>query len=219
MSKLILDDIKEFLNNRSNFNNIIHRSEADFQFELGYFLKSKKKFDNVRFEYQFKDIYKMSDEILKKEADLCVLNNDNLSVDVCIEIKLLKAGAGDTHFFSNSFEDICYLLQLKNKGQISRGYFVLICACTKAIKSTRKSLGSRFWRGFVANEIGEISNHRTELSDYKIEDLPSEKSYKHPKLRKFIENDKALNSLVGKKIEYSSKADKNSKYAYCIFEI
>ena len=27
---------------------------------------------------------------IKKEADICVLNNDNGSVDVCIEIKLLK---------------------------------------------------------------------------------------------------------------------------------
>ena len=36
------DNIKEFLNDTSNFNNIKHRSEADLQFELGYFLKSKK---------------------------------------------------------------------------------------------------------------------------------------------------------------------------------
>ena len=35
------DNIKEFLNDTSNFNNIKHRSEADLQFELGYFLKSK----------------------------------------------------------------------------------------------------------------------------------------------------------------------------------
>ncbi len=218
MSKLILDDIKEFLNNRSNFNNIIHRSEADFQFELGYFLKSKKQLDNVRFEYQFKDIYKSNNQILKKEADLCILNNDNLSVDICIEIKLLKADSGITNFFASCFEDICYLLQLKNKGEISRGYFVLICACTKAITSTNKSLGSRFWKGFVPNEIGEIKELE-ELSDYKIKDLPSKNSFKHPKLREFIKTDKALNSLVGKRIEYSFKADKNSKYAYCIFEI
>ena len=39
------DNIKEFLNDTSNFNNIKHRSEADLQFELGYFLKSKKKFN------------------------------------------------------------------------------------------------------------------------------------------------------------------------------
>ena len=37
------DNIKEFLNDTSNFNNIKHRSEADLRFELGYFLKSKKK--------------------------------------------------------------------------------------------------------------------------------------------------------------------------------
>ena len=73
---------------------------------------------------------------------------------------------------------------------------------------------------FVRSQLGTYATALFLLKEhYKIEDLPSEKSYKHPKLREFIENDKALNSLVGKKIEYSSKADKNSKYAYCIFEI
>jgi len=37
------EELEEFLNNTDNFNNIKHRSEADLQFELGYFLKSKKK--------------------------------------------------------------------------------------------------------------------------------------------------------------------------------
>ena len=215
---LLLDHIKEFLNDRSNFNNIKYRSEADLQFELGYFLRSKKEFDNVRFEYQFKDIYKNSNEILKKEADICVLNNDNGSVDVCIEIKLLKDDSGTTNFFASCFEDICYLLQLKNKAEISRGYFVLICASTKSITSQRKSLGSRFWKGFVPNEIGEM-NKLKELSDYKKEDLPSKSSWHHQKLRDFIKTDKALNSLVGKKIEYFFKPEKNPKYAYCIFEL
>jgi hypothetical protein len=41
------DNIKEFLNDTSNFNDIKHRSEADLQFELGYFLKSKKKFKTI----------------------------------------------------------------------------------------------------------------------------------------------------------------------------
>lgn len=212
------DNIKEFLNDTSNFNDIKHRSEADLQFELGYFFKSKKKFDNVRFEYQFKDIYSRSKQILKKEADLCILNNDNVSVDVCIEIKLLKADSGSTNFFASCFEDICYLLQLKNEGEISRGYFVLICACTKTIKSRNKSLGSRFWKGFTPNEIGE-NNKLKELSDYKIEDLPDESSWKHQKLRNFIKTDKALNSLIGKKIKYIFPDDINSNYAYCIVEI
>ena len=44
------DNIKEFLNDTSNFNNIKHRSEADLQFELGYFLKSKKKFAQFSIE-------------------------------------------------------------------------------------------------------------------------------------------------------------------------
>jgi hypothetical protein len=212
------DNIKEFLNDTSNFNNIKHRSEADLQFELGYFLKSKKKFDNVRFEYQFKDIYSRSNQILKKEADLCILNNDNVSVDVCIEIKLLKADSGSTNFFASCFEDICYLLQLKNEGEISRGYFVLVCACTKTIESPNKSLGYRFWKGFAPNEIGE-NNKLKELSDYKEEDLPNKNSWKHQKLRDFVKTDKALNSLVGKKVEYLFKGDKNSKYAYCIVEL
>ena len=42
---LLLDHIKEFLNDRSNFNNIKYRSEADLQFEIEYFLRSKKEFD------------------------------------------------------------------------------------------------------------------------------------------------------------------------------
>ena len=209
------DNIKEFLNDTSNFNNIKHRSEADLQFELGYFLKSKKKFDNVRFEYQFKDIYRRSNQILKKEADLCILNNDNVSVDVCIEIKLLKADSGSTNFFASCFEDICYLLQLKNEGEISRGYFVLVCACTKTIKSPNKSLGSQFWKGSAPNGTDE----NNELCDYKKEDLPNENSWKHQKLRNFIESDKALNPLIGKKIEYIFIGDNNSKYAYCIVEL
>jgi hypothetical protein len=212
------EELEEFLKNTDNFNNIIHRSEADLQFELGYFLKSKKKIDTVRFEYQFKDIYKRSNQILKKEADLCVLNNDNVSVDACIEIKLLKADSGSTNFFASCFEDICYLLQLKNEGEISRGYFVLVCACTKTIQSPNKSLGYRFWKGFAPNEIGD-NNKLKELSDYKEEDLPNISSWKHQKLRGFIKTDKSLNSLVGKKVEYLFKKDINSEYAYCIVEI
>jgi hypothetical protein len=212
------EELEEFLNNTDNFNNIKHRSEADLQFELGYFLKSKKKIDTVRFEYQFKDIYKRSNQILKKEADLCVLNNDNVSVDACIEIKLLKADSGSTNFFASCFEDICYLLQLKNEGEISRGYFVLVCACTKTIQSPNKSLGYRFWKGFAPNEIGD-NNKLKELSDYKEEDLPNISSWKHQKLRGFIKTDKSLNSLVGKKVEYLFKKDINSEYAYCIVEI
>ena len=34
--------IKDFLNDPNNFKNIKNRSEADFQFELGYFLKAIK---------------------------------------------------------------------------------------------------------------------------------------------------------------------------------
>tara|TARA_B110000285_G_scaffold105297_1_gene119853 strand:- start:100 stop:279 length:180 start_codon:yes stop_codon:yes gene_type:complete len=37
------EELEKFLRNTNNFNNIKHRSEADLQFELGYFLKSKKK--------------------------------------------------------------------------------------------------------------------------------------------------------------------------------
>lgn len=44
-------------------------------------------------------------------------------------------------------------------------------------------------------------------------------SWKHQKLRNFIKTDKALNSLVGKKIEYIFPDDINSNYAYCIVEI
>jgi hypothetical protein len=84
--------------------------------------------------------------------------------------------------------------------------------------SPNKSLGSRFWKGFAPNEIGE-NNKLKELNVYKIEDLPVESSWKHQKLRNFIKTDKALNSLVGKKIEYLFRDDKNSNYAYCIVEL
>jgi len=87
MKDKITDYIKDFLNDPNNFKNIKNRSEADFQFELGYFLKAIKKINNIRFEYQFKDLYQSNDQILKKEADLCVLNNDNVSVvSTCINV-------------------------------------------------------------------------------------------------------------------------------------
>lgn len=130
----------------------------------------------------------------------------------------MKADSGSTNFFASCFEDICYLLQLKNEGEISRGYFVLVCACTKTIQSPNKSLGYRFWKGFAPNEIGD-NNKLKELSDYKEEDLPNISSWKHQKLRGFIKTDKSLNSLVGKKVEYLFKKDINSEYAYCIVEI
>ena len=130
----------------------------------------------------------------------------------------MKADSGSTIFFASCFEDICYLLQLKNEGEISRGYFVLVCACTKTIQSPNKSLGYRFWKGFAPNEIGD-NNKLKELSDYKEEDLPNISSWKHQKLRGFIKTDKSLNSLVGKKVEYLFKKDINSEYAYCIVEI
>ena len=37
------EELDEFLNNTNNFINIKHRSEADLQFELGYFFKVQKK--------------------------------------------------------------------------------------------------------------------------------------------------------------------------------
>ena len=76
----------------------------------------------------------------------------------------------------------------------------------------------RIIKGFDSNEMGE-NNKLKELSDYKKEDLPDESSWKHQKLRGFIKTDNALNSLVGKKIEYLFRADKNSNYAYCIIEL
>ena len=115
----------------------------------------------------------------------------------------------------------------KTKGYYNPGPFYLaiievfmelVCACTKTIKSPNISLGSRFWKGFDANEIGE-NNKLKELSDYKMEDLPDESSWKHQKLRNFIKTDKALKSLVGKKIEYLFRDGKNSNYAYCIVEL
>ena len=200
------EELEEFLNNTDNFNNIKHRSEADLQFELGYFLKSKKKIDTVRFEYQFKDIYKRSNQILKKEADICVLGNDKKSVEFCIEIKLLKESAGSTNFFRACFKDICYLLQLKEKEQIISGYFVLICANTEFIRKDPKSEKAKFWRG----------NKVTELGEYNKGYLPKDS---FEKLKQFIEKDNWSLGLKTKILEYEFISDKNPEYAYCIVEI
>ena len=200
------EELEEFLNNTDNFNNIKHRSEADLQFELGYFLKSKKKIDTVRFEYQFKDIYKRSNQILKKEADICVLGNDKKSVEFCIEIKLLKESAGSTNFFRACLKDICYLLQLKEKEQIISGYFVLICANTEFIRKDTKSEKAKFWRG----------NKLTELGEYNKGYLPKDS---FEKLKQFIEKDNWSLGLKTKILEYEFISDKNPEYAYCIVEI
>ena len=211
----LLNHIKEFLNESNYFNNIKNRSEADFQFELGYFLKAIKKIDNIRFEYQFKDLYSSNPSILKKEADICVLNNTS-SVDDCIEIKLLKKNSGSTNFFASCFEDICYLLQLKNEKKISKGYFILICADIEVIQK-KNGKGSKFWKGF---ELEDTSNNLLkELSEYKEDDLPNPNSFHHPNLRDFIKENFVAEGLAEKKIEYSFIPTKNSEYAYCIVEI
>ena len=209
------DIFKEFLDDTSNFQFIADRSESDLQFELGYFLRNKQKLENVRFEYQFKDFYE-KDKILKKEADICVINGD--AVDTCIEIKLLKENSGITNFFASCFEDICYLLQLKKGGAIGHGYFILVCASTKAIESSNSSTGSRFWKG--ASKINDEGNFKgTQLSDYTINDLPNETSWKHEKLRSLVKTDNALDSLAEKRIEYSYRSNKNTEYAFCIVEL
>ena len=200
-------ELEKFLRNTNNFNNIKHRSEADFQFELGYFLKNEKSLDNLRFEYQFKDLYKeKSKSILKKEADICILGNDKKSVKFCIEIKLLKESAGSTNFFRACFKDICYLLQLKEKEQIISGYFVLICANTEFIRQDPNSEKAKFWRG----------NNLTELKKYNKDFLPKD-SFK--KLKKFIKKDNWSLGLKTKILEYEFISDKNPEYAYCIVEI
>jgi hypothetical protein len=217
MKYKITDYIKDFLNDPNNFKNIKNRSEADFQFELGYFLKAIKKINNIRFEYQFKDLYFKNKQILKKEADICILKENNETVDVCIEIKLLKKNSGSTNFFANCFEDICYLLQLKNEKEISRGYFVLICSDTTIIQSTRDSIGCEFWKGFELDDMG--NSLLKELSEYTEDDLPNINSYKHTKLRDFIKSEYVSVGLAEKKIKYSLIPVKNSKYAYCLVEI
>ena len=205
-------EIEEFLMNASNIVNIDNRSEADFQFELGYFLKNNGNIDNLRFEYQFKDLYKeKTKNILKKEADICVLGNDKKSVKFCVEIKLLKQSAGSTNFFRACFKDICYLLQLKEEKQIISGYFVLICANTEFIRQDSNSAKAKFWRG----------NNLTELKKYNKDFLPKDS---FEKLKKFIEKDNWSLFLKTKILKYefiSSEvvSTKNSEYAYCIVEI
>ena len=200
-------ELEKFLRNTNNFNNIKHRSEADFQFELGYFLKNEKSLDNLRFEYQFRDLYKEKPKsILKKEADICILGNDKKSVEFCIEIKLLKESAGSTNFFRACFKDICYLLQLKEKEQIISGYFVLICANTEFIRKDTKSEKAKFWRG----------NKLTELGEYNKGYLPKDS---FEKLKQFIEKDNWSLGLKTKILEYEFISAKNSEYAYCIVEI
>ena len=205
-------EIEEFLMDASNIDDIDNRSEADFQFELGYFLKNNKHIHNLRFEYQFKDLYKdKTKNILKKEADICVLGNDKKSVKFCVEIKLLKQSAGSTNFFRACFKDICYLLQLKEEKQIKSGYFVLICANTEFIRKDTKSEKAKFWRG----------NNLIELRKYNKDFLPKNS---FEKLKEFIEKDNWSLYLKTKTLEYkfiSSEvvSTKNSEYAYCIVEI
>jgi len=217
MKDKITDYIKDFLNDPNNFKNIKNRSEADFQFELGYFLKAIKKINSLRFEYQFKDLYFKNKQILKKEADICILKENNVSVDVCIEIKLLKKDSGSTNFFASCFEDICYLLQLKNEKEIRKGYFVLLCSDTTIIKSKRVSIGSEFWKDFELDDMG--NRLLKALSEYTEDDLPNINSYNHTKLRDFIKEEYVSVGLAEKKIKYSFIPVKNSKYAYCLVEI
>lgn len=208
----IKKEIEEFLVTKDNFKDISDRSEADFQFELGYFLKSIKSYKNLHFEYQFKGLYSSNKTILKKEADLCVLTDNNDSVDVCIEIKLLKKNSGHTNLFASCFEDICYLSQLKKIGKIKHGYFVLICADTSIIQK-KNGRGGLFWKGF---NFEDPDNCRLEdLSKYKLDDLPNKK--KKPKLKEFLKYN-TLERLEGKCVVYKQPF-KNLNYAYCLIEV
>ena len=190
----------EFLKNEHNFSGKA-MSEATFQFELGCFLR-ENGYDNLKFEHQF------CGDFLKKEADLYIEHNNS---NICIELKkideIVKCGdqptAGVTNKLTLAFEDICYLQQLKNCKEIDKGFFILVTNNLDMINSTKKSLGSRFWR----------NTPEVNLSEYSISDFPSNKTWKHPKLRTFIEqkNHSKLNS----KIEYTPVGD----YAFCIFTV
>jgi hypothetical protein len=208
--------IENFLKNPSNIKELNSRSEADLQFELGYFLRKKyeenEEENKVRFEYQFKKFYQ-EEQPLKKEADICLLNS-NVEVDYCIEIKLLKEKPGSTNFFAKCFQDICYLQQLINGNQIKKGYFVFVCTCLEAIEKKRESLGSKFWKVSDTNNLKGNNNELVELKRYKEADLPktSQKLKKHIQEKTFKE--------INKKIEYHKVyEDEKFRYVYCIIEL
>ena len=196
------EELEEFLNNTKNFIDIKNRSEADFQFELGHFLREEKGFKNLRFEYQFRDFEKAGEDIiLKKEADLFI-ENDDKSIKFCIEIKLLKYSSGSTNFFGDCLKDICYLSQLKKEGEIQTGYFLMLCSDIKLLKKENsKSKGGQFWKG----------KNPEFLSNYKLKDLPNTAGHK---LKEFVK--KNINFLNSKIIYIFNE---EFEYSYCIYKI
>jgi len=192
--------INYFLKDDRNFSDN-NMTEATFQFELGWFLR-ENGYDGLKFEHQF------CNNLLKKEADLYIENNNS---KICIELKKINEYVkcsnnltrGVTYKLASAFEDICFLQQLKNKNQITEGFFILVTNDLGMLNSNHNSMGSKFWR----------NKPTTNLSEYKITDLPPKESWNHSKLRTFIQNNQHSN--IESNIEYKV----NKKYAFCIFTI
>jgi len=157
IEKIIEDFLEEIKNDDNEIklekfdgNNYSLYNEFSFQFELWCFLR--EKWYKVEFERNIKDFNIKEEQIVKKEIDLVVYDNNSNKIAIELKFPRKKNWQIPEQMF-NFVKDIKFIEQLKNTKNFIWGFFILLTDQNLFWENNNKTKNKYLYETFRKSDI------------------------------------------------------------------